>query len=65
MSVCPTPEKTTFKSERAAKAGLRAIKHPQGLLRPYRCGAHWHLGHTGRVKTNRLIEKNKRKRERR
>lgn len=45
MSLCPTPEKTKFRSERAAKAGLRAIKHPHGLMKAYRCGAHWHIGH--------------------
>lgn len=42
---CPNPEKAAFISERQAKRALRSIKHPQGLMRVYRCGSHWHLGH--------------------
>lgn len=43
--VCPLfPDKVTFTSERQAKRAIRAIKHPLGSPRPYRCGAHWHLG---------------------
>lgn len=45
MSACPTPDKTRYSSERAAKAGLRAIRHPHGPMKAYRCGAHWHIGH--------------------
>lgn len=47
---CPTPEKTAFTSERAAKKGLRSIKNPQGWMHPYRCGGHWHLGHGSRTR---------------
>lgn len=51
---CPTPEKTKFTSERVAKRGLRALKHPHGVMHAYRCGGHWHIGHR-----NTFIDKDK------
>ena len=49
MSGCPTPTKTEFPSEHQAKRALRSIKNPHGVMHPYRCGNHWHLGHNDRV----------------
>lgn len=50
---CPHPQKTKYASEKAAKRALRSIKNPQGLMHPYRCGNHVHLGHFTPTKKSR------------
>ena len=46
---CPSPEKVPYRSQRAARDALKALKRNRrdgyGFLHVYRCGGHWHVGH--------------------
>ena len=47
-SQCPHPEKVKYRSERAARAGVKAMRGKRDggePLHAYRCGDHWHVGH--------------------
>ncbi|HRD59366.1 hypothetical protein [uncultured Nocardioides sp.] len=50
MSECPTPRKIRHKTHAAAVSQIMSIKAREGrndnTLKPYRCGDHWHIGHT-------------------
>lgn len=45
VATCPVCGKRSFKSRRDARRAARAI-HPGEVLRAYKCGEHWHVGHT-------------------
>lgn len=45
VGTCPRCGKRSFTSRRNARRAARAI-HPDTPLRAYRCGQHWHYGHT-------------------
>lgn len=55
-TTCTNPEKITYRSERAAKAAVRDVQnHGRDggtflILRPYRCGMHWHIGHAEKAR---------------
>lgn len=57
MTTCPETDKVIYRSERAAKKAARSLVNNNraglGLLRPYRCGGHWHVGHGGKRWQNR------------
>lgn len=45
---CPHPEKIAYRSERAARRGVKAMRGKRDggePLHTYRCGGHWHVGH--------------------
>lgn len=45
---CPHPDKVKYRSERAARAGVKALRGKRDggeHLHAYRCGDHWHVGH--------------------
>lgn len=49
MNECPHPEKHRHRSRGAAWNALASIDRAEGVdlgLKPYRCGDHWHLGHS-------------------
>jgi len=58
MSDYPHPEKAAHSSRRAALKARTSLEHARGIdlaLKPYRCGDHWHLGHSsGRGRFGRL-----------
>lgn len=49
VSTCSDPDKVRYRSERAARAAVKAVKRRRrdgaGFLHAYRCGSHWHIGH--------------------
>ena len=49
MSACASPQKAVFASKRAAKKVLRKIGRTQGRMYAYKCGEHWHLGHSNAI----------------
>lgn len=45
---CPHPEKVAYRSEQAARRGVKAMRGKRDGGEPlhvYRCGSHWHVGH--------------------
>lgn len=44
VGICPVCGKRSYTSRRAARRAARAL-HPAAVLRAYRCGQHWHVGH--------------------
>lgn len=42
---CDTTGKFRYLSRKDAKSAGRAF-HPNDVMRAYRCGDHWHCGHT-------------------
>lgn len=38
--------KTEFTSRRSARRALRSLRHPHGRMHVYKCGGHWHFGHS-------------------
>lgn len=48
---CPHPDKVKYRSEKAARAGVKAMRGKRDggePLHTYRCGDHWHVGHRTR-----------------
>ncbi|SES04265.1 hypothetical protein [Streptomyces qinglanensis] len=45
LGTCPTCGRKSYLTRREARRAARAI-HPHTALRAYKCGDHWHNGHT-------------------
>lgn len=50
--ICPHPEKAVHRTKAGALKARSSLEAARGIdlgLAPYRCGDHWHLGHSRKL----------------